>query len=104
MKKLPPEIKKEMTVASMSGSIKVPILMYHYIEYVQDKRDTIRQSLNVNPDIFELQLQALVGAKYNFMTARELGEVLDGKMKLPEKPILQVVFVASLLVSARSCT
>ncbi len=30
-------------------SINVPILMYHYVEYVTDKRDTIRQSLDIYP-------------------------------------------------------
>jgi hypothetical protein len=26
---------------------RIPILMYHYVEYVEDKGDTIRQSLNI---------------------------------------------------------
>jgi len=88
MKKLPSEVKKQLSVASSSATFKVPILMYHYVEYVQDKRDTIRQSLNINPDIFESQIKALSDAGYTFMMARELAEVLDGKKTLPQKPIL----------------
>jgi len=88
MKKLPAEVKKQLSFASPSATFKVPILMYHYIEYVQDKRDTIRQSLNINPDIFESQIKTLQDEGYTFMLARELGEVLDGKRTLPEKPIL----------------
>ncbi|HEX8931923.1 MAG TPA: polysaccharide deacetylase family protein, partial [Patescibacteria group bacterium] len=88
VKTLPPEIKKQVEIASISGEIRVPILMYHYVEYVQDKRDTIRESLNINPFIFDQQIQTLKTAGYTFMTASELGEVLDGKRPLPKNPIL----------------
>ena len=67
---------------------KIPILMYHYIEYVTDKRDTIRQSLNITPYILEHQIQTLLNAGYTFITARELGEIFDGKLDIPKKPIL----------------
>jgi peptidoglycan/xylan/chitin deacetylase (PgdA/CDA1 family) len=45
-------------------------------------------SLNVNPNVFENQVATLKNAGYTFMTARELGEVIDGKMKMPVNPIL----------------
>lgn len=88
MKKLPLEIKKQLSIASPSATFKVPILMYHYVEYVQDKGDTIRQSLNIIPDIFDSQMKTLFEAGYTFMTARELGDALDGKITIPKKPIL----------------
>lgn len=91
MKKIPDDVKKSLAdtpTPSLLASIRVPILMYHYVEYVQDKKDTIRESLNVNPDVFESQMVTLKNAGYTFMTAKELGDVLDGKMKLPSQPIL----------------
>lgn len=89
MVKIPPDIKKKLSSQiNVSKNIRVPILMYHYVEYVQDKKDTIRQSLNINPDIFEQQVKTLLDAGYTFMTAKELGNVLDGKMELPDNPIL----------------
>lgn len=88
MKKLPLEIKKKLDEASASASFRVPILLYHYVEYVQDKNDIIRQSLNINPEIFEEQIKALISGGYTFMTAKELADVLDGKQQLPKKPIL----------------
>ncbi|MCL4353789.1 polysaccharide deacetylase family protein [Patescibacteria group bacterium] len=88
MRKLPPEIKKAIKKASPSAYFRVPILMYHYVEYVQDKKDTIRQALNINPNIFEAQIKTLLSAGYTFMTARQLGEVIDNKKTLPPKPIL----------------
>ena len=81
---LPAEAKEDSTAAE----IRVPILMYHYVEYVKDKRDTIRQSLDINPNIFEKQIQTMQNAGDTFMTAKELGEVIDGQMTLPKNPVL----------------
>ncbi len=65
--------------------------MYHYVEYIKDKGDTIRQSLNITPDIFEEQLKTLTKNNFTFMTAKELAEVIDGKRFLPINPILLTV-------------
>lgn len=86
-------VSQQRTVPSnihipISGTIRVPILMYHYVEYVRDRGDTIRQSLDVLPRTFEEQLQTLIAAGYTFMTASDLADVLDGTQPLPTKPIL----------------
>ncbi len=88
MKVLPPKIKKELQYASSSATFRVPIFLYHYVEYVQDKRDTIRQSLTINPFTFENQIQTLLTSGYTFMTVSELSDVLGGKRKLPNRPII----------------
>lgn len=68
--------------------IRVPILLYHYVEYVKDKGDTIRQSLSLSPYTFEEELATLRDAGYTFMTAGEVADALSGKIMLPEKPIV----------------
>jgi peptidoglycan/xylan/chitin deacetylase (PgdA/CDA1 family) len=88
VKKLPPAIKKQLAIASPSATFRVPILLYHYVENIQNPKDKLRVELNVTPSIFEQQIITLKNAGYTFMTAKELGEVLDGKMSMPEKPIL----------------
>jgi len=88
MKKLPPDIKRQIHYASPSASMRVPILLYHYVEYVQDKSDKLRQELNIPPAILEEQIITLRNAGYTFMTAKDLGDVLDGKRTLPTRPIL----------------
>jgi len=88
VKKLPAKVKKAIAKKPVREAYNVPILMYHYVEYVKDTRDTIRQSLNITPDIFEEQVKTLSEAGYTFMTASELGEVIDHKSELPEKPVL----------------
>lgn len=71
-----------------TASIHVPILVYHYVEYVRDPNDTTRKSLDIIPPIFEMQLKTLKEAGYNFVTAAELGQYLDGKRQLPQRPIV----------------
>lgn len=86
-KKIPPEIKNRLN-SNFSPSYTIPVLLYHYVEYVQDEKDTIRKSLNINPNIFEAQVKTLRDNRYTFMTAKELGEVIDGKRDMPQKPVL----------------
>ncbi len=92
MKKIPPDVQKEIAkqpqVASLSATLHVPILMYHYVEYVQNKKDKERQLLNVNPNIFEEQIQTLLSAGYTFITAKDLGDILNGTMQLPKNPVI----------------
>lgn len=88
VKALPPDVKKTLQPTTAEATFRVPILMYHYVEYVRDKKDTIRQLLDIVPAIFIEQIQTLQQAGYTFMTAAELGEVIDGTRQLPPKPIL----------------
>lgn len=96
MTSLPPEMKKVLSKKIAKNqpqeakviSLRVPILMYHYVEYVQDKGDTIRISLNIPPYVFDSQLKTLRESGYTFLTASELDDIFAGKSKLPEKPIL----------------
>ena len=92
VRKIPEDVKKSLSETkipnSLSIQIRVPILLYHYVEYVKDSKDNIRQSLNIQPSTFELQLLTLKNAGYTFITARELGEVIEGRRALSEKPVL----------------
>jgi peptidoglycan/xylan/chitin deacetylase (PgdA/CDA1 family) len=68
--------------------VKVPILVYHYVEYVKDKGDTIRQGLDIVPSVFENQIQTLIADSYTPITIDTLADYLDGKAQLPPKPII----------------
>jgi len=84
---VPREVSAAHPVASKSASFNIPILMYHYVEYVKDRRDRIRQSLDIEPIIFEAQIKTLVDDKFTFLTMAEVGEILNGKKVLPKKPV-----------------
>lgn len=88
IKKIPRDIAITLKSSSPSATFRVPILLYHYVEYVKDPKDTIRQSLNINPDIFEEEVKTLLGAGYSFITMKDLADILDGTKLLPTKPVV----------------
>lgn len=87
---LPADVKKQLEIkpASISATLRIPILMYHYVEYVKDKKDVTRESLNISPYTFEQQIKTLNEAGYTFLTAKDFADVLNGTMSLPSRPIL----------------
>lgn len=68
--------------------IHVPILMYHYVEHVKDRRDTMRQKLNINPEILDQQLKTLDEAGYTYLFMNDIAEAIDQKKPLPPKPVV----------------
>lgn len=84
IKKIPKDIK----VSNSNSEVKIPILMYHYVENVTDERDTFRKSMNIPPDIFEAQIKTLNENGYTFLTASELSSILNGYRVLPAKPVV----------------
>lgn len=69
-------------------TVNIPILMFHYVEYVQNKNDTMRIALNTTPFTLDNEIKTLSDAGYTFMTNKELVDALDGKSRLPAKPIV----------------
>lgn len=84
----PQDIINKLKQVNPAEAIRVPILIYHYIEYVKDKNDTIRISLTTPPSTLDLQIKTLIENGFTLMTQSELADVIDGKKDLPEKPIL----------------
>ncbi len=85
--------KEPYHIATVSASTPVeishvPILMYHYVEHVQNSRDIMRQKLAILPSTLDLQLRTLQAAGYTFMSASELSSVIDEKIPLPKKPVV----------------
>lgn len=72
----------EQPVASLEARIKLPIIMYHYVEYVQDINDLIRKKLDTNPYLFEMQLKTLKENNYELYFVRDIPDILDGKIKI----------------------
>jgi len=82
------QISDSWQSVQLPESLHVPILMYHYVEYVQNKGDTKRIALNTTPYALEKEIITLQQAGYTFMTNAELTEALDGKTRLPSNPIV----------------
>ncbi len=75
---LPPENK----------SVHVPILLYHYVEYNPNPKDTIRTKLSVTSFWFEKQLQYLNANGYTSVTFTDLYEAIRKGKSLPPKPVI----------------
>lgn len=85
---IPDDVLSQIPSTISPVTLRIPILMYHYVEYVTDKNDTFRESMNIRPNTFDMQMKTLKDAGYTFMWAQELGEVLDHRRNLPKDPIL----------------
>ena len=79
-------IEAEKRIASHSAMVryqrklKIPIIMYHYVEYVKDPGDTIRKSLDINPFVFEQQLKTFSENHYQTYFVKEVPDILNGKI------------------------
>lgn len=69
-------------------SLRVPILMYHYVSPLPPDADSLRRGLTVVPEAFEAQLQYLQDAGYETVLLRDLYDALETGRPLPEKPIV----------------
>lgn len=77
--RMPPEAEKK------AAKVKLPIIMYHYVEYVKDDNDLIRKKLNINPEMFERQLALLRSNDWKTYFVRDIPDILDGKMSVGTK-------------------
>ena len=69
-------------------SLKVPILLYHYVEDNTDERDFLRTSMATRPYFFEIQMKYLSFSGYTAISPSDLKSAFDGDTNLPEKPVI----------------
>lgn len=75
-------------IASPPASLRLPIIMYHYIENVKDPKDVIRQRLDIVPAMFDKQLKDLADNEYQTFFVKDIPDFMKGKKELPEKSII----------------
>lgn len=63
---------------TQTKQVKIPIIMYHYVEYVKDTKDIIRKKLSITPLLFEQHLRALKDAHYETYFVKDIPQILDG--------------------------
>lgn len=68
--------------------VKIPIIMYHYVEYVQDAGDFIRKRLNIIPHTFEKHLNDLRNAGYDSYFVKDVPDILNGNIHYNSKSII----------------
>lgn len=85
--KLPPDIARERVATTSARSFRLPIIMYHYVEYVADAHDLIRIKMNISPAIFEHQLQSVKNNGYQTIFMRDVPQILAGVQPVSPKTI-----------------
>ena len=76
------------TKKSNNASVKIPILLYHdFLATVPDSDPDNFNYINT-PQSFEENINVLLKNGYTFISFQELNDAIDGKISLPEKPIL----------------
>ncbi|GIK43281.1 MAG: hypothetical protein BroJett011_71140 [Chloroflexota bacterium] len=78
----------EPTPTAKGLTLRVPILMYHYLSVPPAGADVIRRDLSVTPDQFEAQLAYLRQEGYETISLEQLSLALSEKTTLPPKPII----------------
>ncbi len=69
-------------------AVKLPIIMYHYVEYRKSFGDLIEKRLDINPDIFEKQLITLKQAGYNSYFVKDVPNIIEKKKTVPLKSLV----------------
>ncbi len=71
-----------------SWTLKVPILMYHYISEPPADADKYRLDLSVAPDDFRRQMAYLAANGYTAIRYEDLSRAIADKQDLPDKPVI----------------
>ena len=71
-----------------SWTLKVPILMSHYVSEPPDDADKYRKDLSVTPEDFEQQMAYLAENGYESIDLYDLSLAITAKKELPEKPVV----------------
>jgi peptidoglycan/xylan/chitin deacetylase (PgdA/CDA1 family) len=71
-----------------SWTLKVPILMYHYVSEPPEGADKYRLDLSVHPEAFRQQMHYLAENEYSPITFDDLSLAIVDKRELPPKPVI----------------
>lgn len=71
-----------------SWTLKVPILMYHYVSAPPADADVYRIDLSVTPEMFQQQMAYLAERGYTAIDLHDLTQAIVGYAELPEKPVV----------------
>ncbi len=71
-----------------SWTLKVPIIMYHYISVPPEDADKYRLDLSVAPDDFRQQMAYLAENGYTAIDFEDLSRAIADKQDLPDKPVI----------------
>jgi len=84
----PTPTSKPIVTPAPLGSLKLPIVMFHYVEYVQNSGDTLRMKLDTSPLVFDFELKALKDNNYQTYFVRDIPAILKSGNVPTQKSIV----------------
>lgn len=84
----PAQLPADLTWDGVPRTVKVPILMYHYLSVPPASADIYRKDLSVAPDLFNAQLDRIQAEGYTTISLYELVNHLTTGQALPEKSLI----------------
>ena len=73
---------------SISRTLRVPILMYHYVSVPPEGADKYRTDLSVSPEQFRQQMKYLSENGYDTIDLYDLSRAVTNKQELPPKSVI----------------
>lgn len=75
-------------VEQLSGSIRIPVLMFHQIATPSEKDSEFKRGLYINPSIFEKEIAYLTKKNYRSITTEEFHNILQSGQNPSQKTVL----------------
>lgn len=76
------------TPDGVARTVRVPILMYHYLSTPPADADIYRRDLSVTPELFAAQLDRLLAEGYTAVSLYTVIDALQRGAPLPDKPVV----------------
>lgn len=83
-----PDVPAPTPIGNNIWTLRVPILMYHYISIPPTDADIYRTDLSVTPENFREQMTYLAENGYTPIDLYQLSAAVTSQMELPEKPVI----------------
>lgn len=83
-----PQSKNLRPSPEPATNYRVPILTYHYIGGNPNPTDRMRNTLSIDPFVFEQQMEYLVKEGYITISLDTLSAIMQGNAAMPGKPVI----------------
>ncbi|MDP2934077.1 MAG: polysaccharide deacetylase family protein [bacterium] len=85
-----PELKAATTtpvLGEIASDMKIPILIYHYVEHVLDQNDKLRIKMNITPETLEQQVKSLQSRGYEMIFVKDIPAIISSRTQTNRKPV-----------------
>lgn len=86
--KIPADVLRERIATVSAKTVRIPIVMYHYIEYVDRTKDPGRANLATPPNYLEREVNSLKQTGHTFLFAKDLPNIVSHIQNIPPKPVV----------------